>query len=46
MVDFVRKWSCKTELPADHFIAWIGVDRGKFFDWRKRYGKANSISRI
>ena len=41
MVDFVRKWSCKTELPAEHFIAWIGVARGKFFDWRKRYGKAN-----
>jgi putative transposase len=37
----VRTWSDKTELPADHFIGWVGVARGKFFDWRKRYGKAH-----
>lgn len=41
MVDFVRAWSGKTELPAERFIGWIGVARGKFFDWCKRYGKAN-----
>lgn len=41
MVDFVRVWSSKTELPAERWIGWIGVARGKFFDWRKRYGKAN-----
>jgi len=23
------------------FVAWIGVARGKFYEWRKRYGKAN-----
>jgi len=28
-------------LPAERFIAWLGVARGKFFDWKKRYGKAN-----
>jgi transposase InsO family protein len=37
----VRAWSDKTEIAAERFIAWIGVARGKFFDWRKRYGKAN-----
>jgi transposase InsO family protein len=41
VVDFVRDWSAKTEIPSERFIAWIGVARGKFFDWRKRYGKAN-----
>jgi transposase InsO family protein len=41
VVDFVRTWSGKTELPAERFIGWIGVARGKFFDWCKRYGKAN-----
>lgn len=41
MVDFVRAWSEKTEIAADRFIRWIGVARGKFFDWKKRYGKAN-----
>lgn len=23
------------------FVAWLGVARGKFFDWKKRYGKVN-----
>jgi putative transposase len=34
-------WSEKTEIAADRFIRWVGVARGKFFDWKKRYGKAN-----
>lgn len=34
-------WADKTELPAERFIPWIGIQRGKFFDWKKRYGKAN-----
>ena len=37
----MRHWSDRTELPAARFIAWIGVQRGKFYDWQKRYGKAN-----
>jgi hypothetical protein len=36
----VRAWSDKTEIAADRFIPWIGIARGKFFEW-KRYGKAN-----
>ena len=41
VVDFVRDWSEKTEIPAERFVGWIGIARGKFFAWRKRYGKAN-----
>jgi putative transposase len=41
VVDFVRAWSDKTEIAADQFVRWIGIARGKFFAWRKRYGKAN-----
>ena len=41
VVDFVRDWALKTELAEAKFIRWIGVARGKFFDWKKRYGKAN-----
>jgi len=37
----VRHWSDRTELPAARFIAWIGVQRGKFDDWQKRYGEAS-----
>jgi putative transposase len=40
-VDFVRGWSDKTEIAVDRFIPWLGIARGKFFAWRKRYGKAN-----
>jgi putative transposase len=41
VVDFVRTWSEKTELPVERFVGWLGIARGKFFDWRQRYGKAN-----
>jgi len=37
----VSDWSAKTELPAKRFIAWIGVARGKYYSWKKRYGRAN-----
>lgn len=40
MVDFVRTWTEKTELPAERFIGWLGLGR-KFYDWKSRYGKAN-----
>jgi putative transposase len=37
----VRTWAEKTELSAERFITWVGVARGKFFDWKQRYGKVN-----
>ena len=40
-MDFVRRWSERTELPCTDFIRWLGLSKGKFYDWRKRYGKAN-----
>jgi putative transposase len=41
VVDFVRTWSEKTELPTERFLGWLELARGKFFAWRQRYGKAN-----
>jgi transposase InsO family protein len=41
VVDFVRDLSARTELPATRLIDWVGIGRGKYFDWRQRYGKAN-----
>lgn len=37
----MRAWSDKTEIAIDRFVEWIGIARGKFFAWCKRYGKAN-----
>ncbi len=37
----MRGLSAKTELSATQLVSWIGIARGKYFDWRQRYGKAN-----
>ena len=41
VVDFVTHWSARTELPVRTLVAWLGLARGKFYDWRKRYGQLN-----
>jgi len=41
IVDFVRRWSEKTDIGAGRFIEWLGVRASKFYDWRERYGKVN-----
>jgi transposase InsO family protein len=41
IVDFVRRWSEKTEIGVGRFIVWLGVAASKFYSWRERYGKAN-----
>ena len=41
VVDFVRYWSGRTEVCSKRFVGWLGICKGKFYDWRKRYGKAN-----
>lgn len=41
VVDYVRKWSGRTELPATRLVRWIGVGMSKFYDWKQRFGLAN-----
>ena len=41
VVDFVRRWSERSELTVSRFVAWLGVGRSKFYDWRDRYGCVN-----
>ena len=41
MVDFVRELSERTEITQERIVGWVGISRGKFFDWRRRYGKVN-----
>jgi hypothetical protein len=41
VVDFVRRWSEKTEIGVGRFPPWLGVSASKFYDWRQRYGRVN-----
>ena len=41
MIDFVRTWSEKTELPKTRLVTWLGIARSKYHDWRDRYGQVN-----
>lgn len=41
VVDFTTEWSERTEIPVDRLIAWIGIHRGKYYSWKRRYGKVN-----
>jgi putative transposase len=41
IVDFVRTWSDKTDLPACRFFPWLGIGTSKFHDWQQRFGRVN-----
>jgi transposase InsO family protein len=41
IVDFIRSWSEKTEIPVARFLAWIHLAASKFHDWKRRFGKVN-----
>jgi transposase InsO family protein len=46
VVDYVRRWTERTEVPAKCLVGWIGVGMSKFHEWTKRYGKANEHNRL
>jgi len=41
VMDFVKRWKAKADLPASRFIRWLGIGSSKFYHWRERYGQAN-----
>ena len=41
MVDFVTWLTDKAELRTRVVLSWLGIAKGKYYDWCKRYGKAN-----
>jgi len=41
LVDFVRAWSDKCDIPVSRFLPWIGIGASKFHDWKHRFGKVN-----
>jgi transposase InsO family protein len=41
VVDFVKYWITKVDLPLKMFIFWLGISSSKFYNWKARYGKVN-----
>lgn len=41
MVDYVRHWRDRAEIPSQQILRWMQVPEGTFYKWRDRYGKAN-----
>ena len=41
IVDYVRYWVERTEIPARQLVSWLGIALSKFYDWRSRYGLVN-----
>lgn len=41
VVDYVHKWSERTELSAKQLVRWLGVGMSKFYDWKRRFGMVN-----
>ena len=39
IVDFVRRWSEKTEIGAGRLIVWLDIAASKFYDWRNATAK-------
>jgi len=40
-VDSVTELSVRTGLPVGRIASWLGVAKGKYYDWRRRYGRVN-----
>jgi putative transposase len=41
IMDFLKHWSARAELSPLRLVAWLGVGRSKYYQWRDRYGRAN-----
>ena len=36
VIDFINKWSNKTEINILKIVDWIGISRSKHYDWKAR----------
>jgi len=41
VVDYVDYWSGRASLPVRRLVGWVGIGRNKYYEWGRRYGKAN-----
>lgn len=40
-MDYVHRWTERTELPAKRLLSWLELGTSKFHQWKQRYGKVN-----
>ena len=36
VIDYVRRWSDRTKLPAKRLVQWIGLAMSKYYEWKRR----------
>jgi len=41
VVDYIRRWTDRAQLPAKRLLAWLELAPSKFHQWKDRYGKPN-----
>jgi transposase InsO family protein len=41
VVDFVRYWSMRVEIPRSRLLGWLTLSRSTWYDWQRRYGQVN-----
>ena len=41
IVDYIKYWVSRTEIPAYQLREWLGLSAGKYGTWQNRYGKSN-----
>jgi putative transposase len=41
VVDYVKYWTERKELPKTQLVGWLGCGTSKFYQWQDRYGHAN-----
>lgn len=46
VVDFVRRWTGRTELPAKRLLGWIELSPRQYHRWQERFGKVNEHNHL
>lgn len=41
IVDYIKYWTDRSELPAKRLLAWLDLGVSKYHTWKSRYGKQN-----
>ncbi len=41
VIDFLGRWSAKSEIPVKALLPWLELPASKYHDWKGRYGRAN-----